>query len=45
MAQFAQALRRLLDPEQDSLLPGYADLVKLDACTTASAVEDQREEA
>ena len=27
------------------MLPGYADLVKLDASTSVSAMEDQREEA
>ena len=43
---FANSYRRSLDPKQDgSLLSRYADLVRLDACTTPAALEDKRQEA
>lgn len=35
----------MLDPNQDTLLPGYAELVKLDAHTTVAAMENSRDEA
>ena len=35
----------MVDPRQDSLLPGYSELVRLEEHTTAAASESKQEEA
>ena len=44
MSQLGKALKRLLDPSQDRLLPGYAELISLVKSTTVAAREERKEE-
>lgn len=40
LTDFGQQLKRLLDPNKDTLLPGYAELIYMDAHTLISSIED-----
>ena len=44
MSQLGKALKRLLDPTEDRLLPGYAELIQLVRATTVAAREERKEE-
>jgi len=44
MTALGKALKKLLDPSDDRLLPGYAELIQLVKSTTVAAKEDKKEE-
>ena len=44
MSVLGKALKKLLDPNQDSLLPGYAELIMLVKSSTVAAREERKEE-
>ena len=44
LTQLGKALKRLLDPSEDTLLPGYCELIQLVKSSTVAAKEDRAEE-
>ena len=44
MTALGKALKKLLDPSDDRLLPGYAELIQLVKSTTVAAKEEKIEE-
>ena len=44
LSALGKALKRILNPDQDRLLPGYAELIQLVKSSTVAAQEDRKEE-
>ena len=44
MSAMAKALKQILDPNQDRLLPGFSDLIQLVKATTVAAKLDRQNE-